>query len=152
TNAYFVHGFMGVTTAPAFGETQYYITFYSTATLQESVLSDARTVIYSSAAVSFPTFHAARSHYNSFVDAGTQSTRPPSPHAAALVNTGAGKASPQDADFAASYCFSNAEAMPAGSYDRVRLWRQTATGIRLVKDAAATPGAAAGAGYTVCDD
>jgi hypothetical protein len=151
-NAFFLSGYMFAPSAPGPGEVDYYVTYRNSTTGQESDLSAVIPVVYSSDGIAFPTFGAARSSGNSFVGAGSQSTNPDTLDQSALFNKGAGKASPLAAEFSSVRTFSNAAVMPAGSYDKARLYRVTATGTRLVKEAPATPLAAIGAGYSITDD
>lgn len=146
TDPFSIGGWMPIPQPPSVGQTDYYTTYFLASTLQESQLSPAVTVVYSTPTV-FPTFHAAQWYFNSFNDLGTRSVNPDTLSSADLWNKGVGKLFPLSQEFAAVKTFT--VLAPPGTYDTARLWRQTTTGIRLVKAVAITP---AGASVTIRDD
>ena len=134
TDPFSVSSFMAVPSAPAPGQVSYYVTFFNSTTGQESVLSAAADVVYSSDGVNPPSFHAARWNHNSFLDQGVKSTNPDSFGSADLWNRGANLSSPSSSEFAAIRTFTGTIPTGAGypAADTVRLWRLTSARIRLV--------------------
>lgn len=130
-----IHGFMAASTAPSSGEVAYYITFFNSVTEQESVLSAEFDVVYGSTTVAFPSVRAVHWNYNNLQDLGVRSTAPDSMGISDMFNRSGGISYPTNSDFASIFTFSGS--IPTGAQfpnaDTVRLWRQTDTGIRLVK-------------------
>ena len=134
TDAFAVSSFMAVPSAPAPGQISYYVTFYNSATGQESALSTNVDVVYGSDGVNPPQFHAARWNYSSLQDLGSKSTNPDAFPTPELWNKGANVSTPLASEFALIRTFSGPIPTVAQfpNADTVRLWRLTSVGIRLV--------------------
>lgn len=149
-NAFYASGFMTVPSAPSPGAVTYFLTTRNSTSGQESsidAVNDAISVVYSSDNIQWPAFHAARVSYAALVEAGANMTvNPDSLTASALYNKGGGLAYPSSNEFYRVQTF--AGTAPAGSYDKMRLYRVTSVGTQLVKEIAVAPGS----GYSITDD
>lgn len=133
-DAFAVLGLMPITTPPAPGTVDYFVTYFNSITGSESALSPALPIVYSSAGVTFPGYHAARFSFNSFIDAGNASTNPETLALQDSFNQGAGLQSPSANDFSPVYTFNGTIPTDAQypNSDTVRLYRSTQNGISLV--------------------
>lgn len=146
-DAFAVLGYMAINTPPQPGTVPYYVTYFNSVTGAESVLSPVRNIVYNNNGVTIPQYHAARFHFNSFVDAGNASTNPDTLVISTNFNTGAGLQSPSISDFAPVYTFSGTIATGAQypHADTVRLYRATVNGISLVGSSVYSPDGTAAA-------
>lgn len=153
---YEVYGSMLVPITPQVGIQQYFLDTFSSTSLQTSGLyPPLNTAGVGGINVSFiqnnitiPTFPAVVGRGNGFASIGTLTLDPTvlvnQPNR--FFNASAPTAYPTRSAFASLPTFSGTA--PAGTYDTLRLWKQTTTGIRLVKAIAQTPGGA----FSVTDD
>lgn len=139
---YIVHGYMAVPSAPSDSPAKYAVSFRNSTSGQESPLSEQVTVVYSSNAIVIPQFHSVYRDGGSYTDEGNRSANPDTLDRVRLFNKGGGTAYPNSYEFAAVPTLSGA--IPVNdrfpNADTVRLWRTTATGIRLVKTQTLTGG------------
>lgn len=155
TASYAVYGYMLVPTAPAVGIQQYFLDTYSSTSQETSGLFPALkadgtggiSVTYIQGNIVIPTFHAVSQSEGSYYNAGINSLDPSIlvNNPARFYNASQPTAYPTRDQFSSIPTFTGTA--PAGSYDTLRLWRLTTTGIRLVTSQAQTPGA----GYTITD-
>lgn len=156
TSAYEVYGLMLVPTAPAVGIQQYFLDTFSSSSQQSSGLfppllpngTGGISVTYVQNNIVIPSFHAVVGRESGFSDVGTLTLDPTvlANNSNRFFNQSAPTAFPSRDKFASIPTFTGTA--PAGSYDTLRLWRQTETGIRLVKSISQTPTA----GYAISDD
>lgn len=130
-----VHGWLPIPTAPGAGPQTYSVTFYDTATLQESIPTDDLLVVNNSGTIVIPLYHSVRMRGSSWYDEGDVSADPEIVPYPRCYNKGAGLALPSRYDFFTIPTFSGN--IPTGDQhplaNTVRLWRITSTGKRLVK-------------------
>lgn len=144
-----IYGVLPLPSAPGLGEQKYRVTFYNSTSKQESDPTDELAVVYSADGITFPTFHSVYGDRSSFVDGGTKSADLSSMEPARLFNGNGGPAAPDRSEFAPTVSIGGA--VPTGCLaplaDKVRLWRLTESGWRLVKEVTNS-----GATYSIADD
>lgn len=148
---FYVYGHLAIPAPPGSGEQLYFVTFYNSSTKQESDHTDELSVQLGSASIAIPAYHSVYTQYDSWIDAGQGSADPAAIPTARNFNAGAGQAQPTTNDYAGVVTISGA--IPTGDQypasDGVRLWRNTASGYRLVKTLALTGGETT---YAIIDD
>jgi hypothetical protein len=148
---FYVYGHLAIPTLPPSGQQQYFVTFYNSTTLQESVPTDIQTVQVGGSTVVIPQWHNLYANADSFIDGGPLSADPAKIPQPRNFNYGSGAAYPSTNDYAGVVTVSGT--IPAGSQnpaaDTVRLWRLTTNGYRLVKTGSII---AAQTTYSLVDD
>lgn len=146
-----IHGYMFIPGAPGFGPQKYRVTFQNSTTLQESEPTDELEIQFTYDAVSVPIYHNVYADRTTFIDGGQGSLDPDAANRQRCFNVGGGLALPSRYEFAAVATINGN--IPSGSRhpsaDRVRLWRLTPTGWRLVKSVTLTGGETT---YSIRDD